>query len=236
MKHNFNKLLKPLILFSTFSLAIVFVVYIHIEEYGSFNLITNTNKKILYNIPIINNLEDNKYSISQVPTSADVEVEGNTIEIAEITKKTLFQLYIPNHKLSQGDNTIEIKVRNESNSLKVNVLNKFINIKADKIETKVIPIFPQYINQQELKEKEISKVILSKDKITIKSSKTKLDKVKFGSVIIDLKNILKNDNSIEPTLQFLDANGRKVKDVKTEEKVHSKVIIGEKENAHHKSK
>ena len=227
MNNKFNKILKPLVLFSSFALSVIAVIFVHAQQYGTFNILSDTQSRILNNIPIVNNLNSKKYVLSEVPTSADVEVTGNAYEMDKINSQTLFRLYISNKKLVEGNNTLEIKTINNSNSLKINVLNRFINVRADAIKSKNIKIFPQYINQQELGDKVITKAILSEKEITIRSSQSKLNNVSYGNVVIDVSHMSTGENKVLPAIVLYNSKGKVVNDVEVKDKISAKLEIKE---------
>lgn len=225
MFDKLNKIIKPITYIFAFILALTWAMFVHYQQYGSVNLLKDVNTKILNDIPVTNNLITSKYVIKKVPTVADVEVSGTKFELEKATSGNSFQLYIPNQKLNVGKNTVEIKVQNFSNTLQVDVLNKYVAVDVDSIKTKDIAVYPHYINQDKLKGLKVSEIKLSTKTLNFKGSKKDVDSTQTIEAIIDCSKLSVGENTINPVLIPIDTSGNKVSGVKTQDKLKIELTI-----------
>lgn len=223
MFEKLNKLIKPITYIFAFILALTWAMFVHFQQYGSVNLLKDVNTKILNDVPVTNNLITSKYVVKKVPSVADVEISGTKFELEKATSGTNFQLYIPNQKLVSGKNTVEIKVQNFTNSLQINVLNKYVAVEVDEVKTKSVPVFAHYINQDRIKGKKIENLKFSNQNIKFKGPQSEISQMLTAEVIIDCSKLSEGENVINPVIIPLDISGNKINSVKTQDKI--KVIL-----------
>lgn len=225
MFDKWNKILRPLTYLTAFIIAVIWAIFVHVEQYGSANLLKDVNTKILYDVPITNNLTSSNFAIKQVPSVADVELSGTKFELDKIESGNNFQLYIPNQKLNLGKNTIEIKVKNFSNTVQVTVLNKFVSIDVTQLQTISVSAYEHYINQNLADMSKVSKVSQSKPEVRFTGANDAINKIASAELIIDASKLVTGKNNVSPTIVPIDNLGNKVNGVETLDKITTVIEV-----------
>lgn len=226
MFDKWNKILRPVTYVISFSIAVIWAIFIHFEQYGSINLLKDVNTKIIYNIPITSNLSNNKYAISQIPTAADVELSGTKYELDKIDNQgSNFQLYIPNQKLVLGKNTVEIKVKNFSNTIQVSVLNKFVSVHVSEVISRSINAYTHLYNQQKLGNYKVKDIENSHKSIKFTGPNNIIDAISSAELWIDCSKLTVGKNIVNPMIIPIDSNGNKVIGVDTLDKITTTIFV-----------
>lgn len=231
MFDKISKLIKPITYIFAFILALTWALFVHFQQYGTVNLLRNVNTKIISDVPITNNISSTDFILSKIPNVADVEITGTKYELEKSSQDKPFQLYIPNQKLNPGNNTVEIKIRNFSNSLQVNVINKYITVEATQIKTAEFKSYIHYINLNSINSSKVEKLVNANKnknnngKIKFSGSKKNIDSISSVELIVDVATLKDGDNKILPNIVAIDSSGNKINDVKTLDKIELNLTL-----------
>lgn len=205
-------------------LSIMICVVINYEDI-SLKLFNDTRTTVdLRNVPVEVLSDTTKYEISGVPSTVDVSLTGDATSIQVFRSKGSVQVVADLKKYTEGENIINLKVKNLPEKIEAVVDPATIDVTISKKVTKTFTIQPELLVGSGQKVSDFDTPTLDTATVKVTASQNQLNSIRIVKALIDCTGQVQ-DFETNATLAAYDAKGNKVNVVLSPDTVHASVKL-----------
>lgn len=203
--------------FIAFAFAILLFTYVNYENNSKLlttnplNGVSTSSSKIITNLPIVVDIDQDKYFVSGFPETASIEISGPTNIVSQTSANKAFDITAQNlDELGVGTHTINLVAEGLSSDLNYTITPSkiAIEIKEKRIESfKVQVVFDEsklakgYIAEEP---------VLNYDTVEVSGAVSTIEKIESIQAVVPLSEETKTDFKKIVPVEALDANGNQL--------------------------
>ena len=203
--------------FIAFAFAILLFTYVNYENNSKLlttnplNGVSTSSSKIITNLPIVVDIDQDKYFVSGFPETASIEISGPTNIVSQTSANKAFDIAAQNlDELGVGTHTINLVAEGLSSDLNYTITPSkiAIEIKEKRVESfKVQVIFDEsklakgYIAEEP---------VLNYDTVEVSGAVSTIEKIESIQAVVPLSEEIKTDFKKIVSVEALDANGNQL--------------------------
>jgi YbbR domain-containing protein len=203
--------------FIAFAFAILLFTYVNYENNSKLlttnplNGVSTSSSKIITNLPIVVDIDQDKYFVSGFPETASIEISGPTNIVSQTSANKAFDIAAQNlDNLGVGTHTINLVAEGLSSDLNYTITPSkiAIEIKEKRVESfKVKVIF----DESKLAEGYVAEEpILNYDTVEVSGAVSTIEKIESIQAVVPLSEEIKTDFKKTVPVEALDANGNQL--------------------------
>lgn len=205
-------------------LSIMICVVINYEDI-CLKLFNDTRTTVdLRNVAVEVLADTEKYDIAGVPSTVDVSLTGDSTSIQVFRSKGSVQVVADLKKYSEGENIINLKVKNLPEKIEAVIDPATIDVTLSKKVTKTFTIQPELLVGTNQKVSDFDTPTLDTMTVKITASQNQLNSIRIVKALIDCTGQLQ-DFEANATLAAYDAKGNRVNVILSPETVHANVKL-----------
>ncbi|MGB6179527.1 CdaR family protein [Carnobacterium sp.] len=200
-----------------FAFAVLLFTYVNYENNSKLlttnplNGVSTSSSKIITNLPIVVDIDQDKYFVSGFPETASIEISGPTNIVSQTTANKSFDITAQNlDELGVGVHTINLVAEGLSSDLKYTITPPeiTIEIKEKRVETfKVEVVF----DEANLAEGYVAEEpTLNYDTVEISGADSTIEKINTVQAIVSSSEEIKADFKKTVPVDAFDANGNQL--------------------------
>lgn len=210
-------------------LSIMICVVINYEDI-SLKLFNDTRTTVdLRNVAVEVLADTEKYDVAGVPSTVDVSLTGDATSIQVFRSKGNVQVIADLKKYSEGENIINLKVKNLPDKIDAVIDPATIDVTLSKKVTKTFSIQSELLVGSNQKVSDFDTPELDTMNVKITASQNQINSIRIVKALIDCTGQLQ-DFEANATLAAYDAKGNRVNVVLSPDTVHASVKLA-KNNA-----
>lgn len=205
-------------------LSIMICVVINYEDI-SLKLFNDTRTTVdLRNVAVEVLADTDKYDVAGVPSTVDVSLTGDATSIQVFRSKGSVQVVADLKKYSEGENIINLKVKNLPEKIEAVVDPATIDVTLSKKVTKSFTIQPELLVGSNQKVTDFETPTLDVMTVKITASQNQLNSIRIVKALIDCTGQIQ-DFEANAALAAYDAKGNRVNVTLSPETVHASVKL-----------
>ena len=205
-------------------LSIMICVVINYEDI-SLKLFNDTRTTVdLRNVAVEVLADTDKYDVAGVPSTVDVSLTGDATSIQVFRSKGSVQVVADLKKYSEGENIINLKVKNLPEKIEAVVDPATIDVTLSKKVTKSFTIQPELLVGSNQKVTDFETPTLDVMTVKITASQNQLNSIRIVKALIDCTGQIQ-DFEANATLAAYDAKGNRVNVSLSPDTVHASVKL-----------
>ncbi|RBW67803.1 CdaR family protein [Bacillus taeanensis] len=166
--------------------------------------------EIIKDVELVPYYDQERYIISGLPATVDVELEGSNNQIIMEKLKKNFEVYVDLQNLTPGKHTVRLKHKDFSDELEVRIDPSSVNVTIDEKKTKDFPIDIDLINETSLPEGYTAEEpIATPTTVTVTGTDEQLNQIGFIKGFIDVKSVKETITKTVP-INVFDINGNEI--------------------------
>ena len=168
--------------------------------------------------------DTDQYDVAGVPSTVDVSLTGDATSIQVFRSKGSVQVVADLKKYSEGENIINLKVKNLPEKIEAVVDPATIDVTLSKKITKTFTIQPELLVGTNQKVSDFETPILDTMTVKITASQNQLNSIRIVKALIDCTGQIQ-DFEANATLAAYDAKGNRVNVSLSPDTVHASVKL-----------
>lgn len=205
-------------------LSIMICVVINYEDI-SLKLFNDTRTTVdLRNVAVEVLADTEKYDVAGVPSTVDVSLTGDATSIQFFRSKGNVQVIADLKKYSEGENIINLKVKNLPDKIEAVIDPATIDVTLSKKVTKTFTIQPELLVGTNQKVTDFDTPTLDTMSVKITASQNQINSIRIVKALIDCTGQVQ-DFEANATLAAYDAKGNRVNVVLSPDTVHASVKL-----------
>ena len=207
------------------SVIISLVLSIMICVVINYELFNDTRTTVdLRNVAVEVLADTDKYDVAGVPSTVDVSLTGDATSIQVFRSKGSVQVVADLKKYSEGENIINLKVKNLPEKIEAVVDPATIDVTLSKKVTKSFTIQPELLVGSNQKVTDFETPTLDVMTVKITASQNQLNSIRIVKALIDCTGQIQ-DFEANAALAAYDAKGNRVNVTLSPETVHASVKL-----------
>lgn len=168
---------------------------------------TPTSGDVISDVPVEVTGLSKDYVISGLVDHVEVMVIGSSLDIYALKAMNDYYVYIDATNLGEGEQTVELKTANFSDSLTVVVVPSSIVVKIESKVTQTFPLSYRFINEDDLQvDESVALTAIDLETIEVRGSQEDIDSIVSVEANIDVSNASSEFNQ-EASIVAYDGNG-----------------------------
>lgn len=205
-------------------LSIMICVVVNYEDI-SLKLFNDTRTTVdLRNVAVEVQADTDKYDVAGVPSTVDVSLTGDATSIQVFRSKGSVQVVADLKKYSEGENIINLKVKNLPEKIEAVVDPATIDVTLSKKVTKSFTIQPELLVGSNQKVTDFETPTIDVMTVKIMASQNQLNSIRIVKALIDCTGQIQ-DFEANAALAAYDAKGNRVNVTLSPETVHASVKL-----------
>ena len=223
-----NKVLNSrwfLVIVSFFATLLLFY-YVQGQTRTNNSSTSVTSSETVYNVPITVNMNQDEYTISGLPTTVNVRVDGPTSAVLLATTTNSFKVETPNiDELGAGKHTITLTATGLDTSVEATVLPATIDVVVEKKITIEKEITVRVSSETIFTNETIASATTSPSTVTIKGAESVIGQIETVMATVIIPENSTTDYTTTAQVQVFDANGKELKLTTAPERVQVRIPI-----------
>ncbi|WP_138420034.1 CdaR family protein [Aquibacillus sediminis] len=146
--------------------------------------------RVVEDIPVDININEEQYVVSGVPQTVDVMLEGSVNIVASTATQRNFDVYVDLEDLKPGEHTVQLQHSGISDQIYADIEPSEIDIIIEEKATKEFDVKVDYINEDLLgPEFEIEEAVVDPSTVMITSAESVVDQIAVVKAFIDLEGV-----------------------------------------------
>ncbi|WP_028785031.1 YbbR-like domain-containing protein [Thalassobacillus devorans] len=167
--------------------------------------------EVLSNIPLDVKYDDEKYTISGVPQSVAVTLEGPNSVMTPVVRQKNFEVYLDLRDYGPGTHTVDVLHSGISNRLNVNIEPKTVQVTIEEKVEKDFEVGVDLINDQDLIENyEIGDATIKPSEVTVTGGKDLVNSVALVKAIVDVRDTKETIENVQAPVKVYDTQGNEL--------------------------
>ncbi|SEA83276.1 YbbR domain-containing protein [Thalassobacillus cyri] len=167
--------------------------------------------EVLSNIPLDVQYNDEKYTISGVPQSVAVTLEGPNSVMTPVVRQKNFEVYLDLQGYGPGTHTVDVMHSGISNRLNVNIEPKTVQVTVEEKVERDFEVGVDLINDEELVNNyEIGEATIQPSEVTVTGGKDLVDSVALVKAIVDVRDTTDTIENVQAPVKVYDTQGNEL--------------------------
>lgn len=171
---------------------------------------TSTTGRVVPEVKIeVINVDEN-YVVIDAPSTANLMLVGNAVNVQTTALKKEYRLYIDATGLTEGTHSVDLKLEGIPKNITASAVPAKVNITLSPKESRIFALGYRYINEDKKDEKYVLEApVLSKSEVSVTGGKRVLEKIKSVEAVIDVKGVTGPFNK-KADIKAYDADGKEL--------------------------
>ncbi|MFG6116020.1 YbbR-like domain-containing protein [Halobacillus sp. MO56] len=167
--------------------------------------------EVLSNIPLDVKYDDDKYTISGVPQSVAVTLEGPNSVMTPVVRQKNFEVYLDLQDYGPGTHSVDVMHSGISNRLNVNIEPKTVQVTIEEKVERDFEVGVDLINDEELVNNyEIGEATIQPSQVTVTGGKDLVDSVALVKAIVDVRDTTDTIENVQAPVKVYDTQGNEL--------------------------
>lgn len=200
-----------------FAFALLLFTYVNYENTSKLrttnplNGVSTTSSKVITNLPIVVDIDQDKYFVSGFPETASIEITGPTNIVAQTTANKGFDLVAQNlDELGVGTHTIRLIPEGLSSDLKYTVTPPEVTITIEEKRVETFKVGVDFDSSSLAKGYAAETPTLNYDTVEVSGAASTIDKVNTVQAVIPTTDEVKSDIKQTVPVSARDINGNQL--------------------------